>query len=156
VCNFREGDVSEFLSCVEDAVVEGWQMVKGDSASDDAKVVGLHEVVERFGKKRSLSMDITMEGVEEVTAASSHPRKRPRATHPSSITINAAAPPSPLSSPTKTPPQSAWLSASPSGASSPQPQAPIQLTSRLPPFSHYHPYYRTTIRCPPHFSPTSC
>lgn len=106
---------------------KGWQMLKRDESSDQTKFLGLHEAVERFGKKRSHSTDIMMEGVEEANTNSPPPRKKPRGPHPASISINSAAPPSPLPSPTGSPPpQSVWPSAPPSGASSPQPQAPIQ------------------------------
>lgn len=90
----------------------------------------MHDALERFGKKRSHSNDIVMQGVE--AASTVHPpRKKPRSAHPGTININAAAasaaPISPLPSPTGSPPpQNALLSAPPSGASSPQPQPPIQ------------------------------
>lgn len=106
---------------------KGWRIVKRDENSDQTKYVGLQEAVERFGKKRSFNTDIIMEGVEETTLNSPPPRKKPRAAHPGPISINAAAPLSPLPSPTGSPPpQNVWPSTPPSGASSPQLQAPIQ------------------------------
>lgn len=107
---------------------KGWRMVRYDENVDEDRTVGLQEAVERFGKKRSHSSDIVMQGVEEIVN-SPPPRKKPRGTHPGALQINssAAAPPSPLPSPTGSPPpQNVWPSAPPSGASSPQLQAPIQ------------------------------
>jgi F-box and WD-40 domain protein CDC4 len=113
------------------------------------RVMDLAEAVERFGRKRSHAGDDPMEGVETTatTAAAdayaSPPRKRARGGPPhhtpqplppalppiTTTQLNAAAPPSPLPSPTGSPvpPQNIWPSAPPSGASSPQPSsAPLQ------------------------------
>ncbi|EJD02172.1 WD40 repeat-like protein [Fomitiporia mediterranea MF3/22] len=128
---FRDGDDGDDDMHDEDEVMSGrgWRLVRQDDNDEEDKVFGLHEAVERFGKKRTHSNDIVMQGVEEQTN-SPPPRKKPRGTHPGTLHINAstaAAPPSPLPSPTGSPPpQSIWPSAPPSGASSPQPQAPIQ------------------------------
>lgn len=107
-----------------------WFVSRRDDSGEEEKIVGLHDALERFGKKRSHSNDILMQGIEEATTVIP-PRKKPRPAHPGTIDINAAAasaaPISPLPSPTGSPPpQNALLSAPPSGASSPQPQAPIQ------------------------------
>lgn len=112
----------------DDEVVSGrgWRMLRRDGSSDQTKYVGLGEAVEKYGKKRSHSNDILMQGIEEATVSSPPPRKKSRGVHPGA-SINSAAPPSPLPSPTASPPpQTIWPSAPPSGASSPQPQAPIQ------------------------------
>ncbi|KAL5529520.1 hypothetical protein ACEPAG_5505 [Sanghuangporus baumii] len=129
---FHDGDDGADDMQHEEEVMSGrgWRLVREDEIGDDEKAVGLQEAVERFGKKRSHSNDIVMQGIEEVTN-SPPPRKKPRGAHPGAIqinaTANAAAPPSPLPSPTASPPpQSIWPSAPPSGPSSPQPQAPIQ------------------------------
>ncbi|KAH7914021.1 WD40-repeat-containing domain protein [Hygrophoropsis aurantiaca] len=110
---------------------KGWTMLKHEDTSDQTKVVGLAEAVERYGRKRSHGADIMMEGVEPTTPefeTNTPPRKKARPTHlPQISTLNAAAPPSPLPSPHGTPPpQTIWPSAPPSGASSPQPHAPLQ------------------------------
>ncbi|TDL24908.1 WD40 repeat-like protein [Rickenella mellea] len=128
---FRDGEDGEDEMQNEDEIAsgKGWHMVRRDETSEQTKFVGLQEAVERFGKKRSHSTDVIMEGVEEVAMNSPPPRKKPRASHPhpGPISINTAAPPSPLPSPTGSPPpQSVWPSAPPSGASSPQLQGPIQ------------------------------
>ncbi|KAI5122220.1 hypothetical protein M0805_002709 [Coniferiporia weirii] len=126
---FRDGDDGDDDMQDEEEVSagRGWRMVRRDENADQDKLVGLQEAVERFGKKRSHTNDIVMQGIEEPTN-SPPPRKKPRPTHPGTISINAAAaPPSPLPSPTGSPPpHNIWPSAPPSGASSPQPQAPIQ------------------------------
>lgn len=126
---FRDSSDGDDEMNEEEEVVGGmgWRMLRRDVSTDQEKFVGLQEAVERFSKKRSHSNDIVMQGVEEPTN-SPPPRKKPRATHPGAISISAAAaPPSPLPSPTGSPiPQSVWPSAPPSGASSPQPQVPFQ------------------------------
>ncbi|EGN95682.1 hypothetical protein SERLA73DRAFT_113369 [Serpula lacrymans var. lacrymans S7.3] len=116
----------------EDAVAsgKGWRMLKPEEGGDNGKVIGLTEAVERYGRKRSHGSDNMMEGVESThdLETNTPPRKKARATHlPQLSTLNAAAPPSPLPSPHGSPPpQCIWPSAPPSGASSPQPQAPLQ------------------------------
>lgn len=126
---FRDGDDGDDDMFDEEEVSSGrgWRLVRREDSSEQEKVVGLYDAIERFGKKRSHANDIVMQGVEETTS-SPPPRKKPRAAHPGSLSINsAAAPPSPLPSPTGSPPpQNIWPSAPPSGSSSPQPQAPIQ------------------------------
>lgn len=126
---FRDGGECEEDMQEEDELPcgRGWRMMRQEEIGEQQKYVGLNEAVERFGKKRSHSNDILMQSVEEPTNTPP-PRKKPRGAHPGGITINtAAAPPSPLPSPTGSPPpQSVWPSAPPSGASSPQPQAPVQ------------------------------
>ncbi|THH20907.1 hypothetical protein EW146_g562 [Bondarzewia mesenterica] len=108
----------------------GWQMLKNEETANQPKVVGLAEAVERYARKRSYSSESMMEGVETTVevGANTPPRKKAKAAPLAQIsTVNAAAPPSPLPSPHGSPPpQNIWPSAPPSGASSPQPQLPIQ------------------------------
>ncbi|KAI0062371.1 WD40 repeat-like protein [Artomyces pyxidatus] len=112
-------------------------MVKPDDAAGPSKTVGLAEAVERYGRKRSYSSERMMEGVETTMEMGNHtppPRKKAKAAPPlpKLSTVSAAAPPSPLPSPQGSPPpQNIWPSAPPSGASSPQPQLPIQPDASL-------------------------
>lgn len=106
-------------------------MLKHDQDTENSKVVGLVEAVERYGKKRSHNSENMMEGVEPTSDpnTAAPPRKKARGTPslPQISTVNAAAPPSPLPSPHGSPPpENIWPSAPPSGASSPLPQAPLQ------------------------------
>ncbi|PFH51719.1 hypothetical protein AMATHDRAFT_2820 [Amanita thiersii Skay4041] len=129
---FRDGEIGneEMQEEQEVAKGKGWRMLRRDEDGEDCPVVGLAEAVERYGKKRSLVEDSLMEGVESTagTFINAPPRKKARGAHlPQINTLNAAAPPSPLPSPHGSPPpENIWPSAPPSGASSPQPQAPIQ------------------------------
>lgn len=134
---FRDGDDGDDDMGDEDEDIggRGWRMLRRDDSSDQAKYVGLQEAVEKFGKKRSHSNDVLMQGIEESTTSSPPPRKKPRGVHPGA-SINSAAPPSPLPSPTASPPppdQSVWPSAPPSGTSSPQPpvQPDLSMTTLL-------------------------
>lgn len=43
---------------------QGWHMLKHDQDTENSKVVGLVEAVERYGKKRSHNSENMMEGVE--------------------------------------------------------------------------------------------
>ncbi|KZP08735.1 WD40 repeat-like protein [Athelia psychrophila] len=108
----------------------GWRMLRRDEEPGDDKVIGLAEAVERYGRKRSYGGDNMMEGVEstDFELSTPPPRKKARAAPMPINTINAgAAPPSPLPSPHGSPPpETIWPSAPPSGASSPQHQAPLQ------------------------------
>jgi F-box and WD-40 domain protein CDC4 len=128
--SFHDGEASgtEMQEEQELASGVGWRMLKRDESSDNSGIVGLAEAVERFGRKRSLADDNMMEGVE---STSNPPRKKARnASLPqlSTVSMNAAAPPSPLPSPHGSPPpESIWPSAPPSGPTSPPPQqAPLQ------------------------------
>ncbi|KXN91479.1 Cell division control protein 4 [Leucoagaricus sp. SymC.cos] len=110
-----------------------WRMLKRDETSDIQGTIGLAEAVERFGRKRSLTDDNMMEGVESTASSAVPPRKKARnAPLPQLSTMNAAAPPSPLPSPHGSPPpETIWPSAPPSGTTSPPPQqtsqpAPLQ------------------------------
>ncbi|KAL1660981.1 WD40-repeat-containing domain protein [Schizophyllum commune] len=133
---FRDGDVGDedMQDDEELASGTGWRMLRRDEDPNTTPVVDLAEAVERYGRKRSLGTESTMEGVEmipEVDAATpAPPRKKARATPQtqSGQTQFSAAPPSPLPSPrgSPPPPDQIWPSAPPSGASSPQPQAPLQ------------------------------
>ncbi|KAL0946467.1 hypothetical protein HGRIS_012686 [Hohenbuehelia grisea] len=116
----------------EPAGGSGWRMLRHNEEAETTRCVNLAEAVERYGKKRSHTSDVKMEGVETVSEVESNaaapPRKKARAAPlPPLSTVNAAAPPSPLPSPHGSPPpQNIWPSAPPSGASSPVPQAPLQ------------------------------
>ena len=129
---FRDGEDGEEEMREEELVASGvgWRMLKPEETAEQAKVVGLVEAVERFGRKRSHGVDNMMEGVESTMEREVHtpPRKKARPTHiPPIMMMNAAAPPSPLPSPHGSPsPQTIWPSAPPSGASSPHPQPPLQ------------------------------
>ncbi|KIM48636.1 hypothetical protein M413DRAFT_6022 [Hebeloma cylindrosporum] len=129
---FRDGEIGDEDMQEEQEVASGvgWRMMKPDEGQQDAVVVGLAEAVERYGKKRALNSDDLMEGIEVQSKSSTvpPPRKKARGTVlPPLSTMNAAAPPSPLPSPHGSPPpEAAWLSAPPSGTSSPTPQAPFQ------------------------------
>lgn len=135
---FRDGeDVGDDDMHDDDEVVSGrgWRMLKRDEVAEPGKFVGLNEAIERYGRKRSLNSDIVMHGMEEVDMNTPPPRKKARPAIQSGIvTLNNAAPPSPLPSPTASPPP-LLPSAPPSGASSPHLQAPLQpdlsLTSLL-------------------------
>ncbi len=110
---------------------KGWRMIKPDEASDTRKEVGLTEAIERYGRKRSYSVENLMEGIEATTGSTTNapPRKKvkPAPPPPISTTVMSAAPPSPLPSPNGSPPpENIWPSAPPSGHSSPQPHAPVQ------------------------------
>ncbi|KAG1863640.1 WD40-repeat-containing domain protein [Suillus subalutaceus] len=98
---------------------KGWTMIRPDSTGSSSKVVGLAEAVERYGRKRSHGADNMMEGVEPTTERETHtpPRKKARATHLPPITTFECS---------RTSITTIWPSAPPSGASSPQPQAPLQ------------------------------
>ncbi|GLB34601.1 putative WD40 repeat-like protein [Lyophyllum shimeji] len=129
---FRDGDSGDQDMQEEEEVVggSGWRMLKRDEEPEGATNVGLVEAVERYGKKRSHGGLDMMEGVEATSGghASAPPRKKARAANlPHISPVNGAAPPSPLPSPRGSPvPENIWPSAPPSGASSPQPQAPFQ------------------------------
>lgn len=105
-------------------------MIKRDETEAQRNVVGFVDALERYGRKRTYSGESMMEGVETTleVSANTPPRKKAKAAPlPQISTVNAAAPPSPLPSPHGSPPpQDIWPSAPPSGASSPQPQVPIQ------------------------------
>ncbi|TFY74686.1 hypothetical protein EWM64_g9326, partial [Hericium alpestre] len=129
---FRDSeDGDENMQEEEEVGGKGWRLVKPNEGTEPAKVVGLGEAVERYAKKRAYSSESMMEGVESTIEVGAHtppPRKKAKAAPlPQISTINAAAPPSPLPSPHGSPPpQNIWPSAPPSGASSPQPQVPLQ------------------------------
>ncbi|KAL6298610.1 WD40-repeat-containing domain protein [Sparassis latifolia] len=122
----------------DDEVVggNGWRMIRHDE-SDARKQVDLVEAIERYGRKRSYSNENMMEGIEVIPGLVSNtpPRKKAKAAVPMlnmSMSMNSAAPPSPLPSPHGSPPpESIWPSAPPSGHSSPQPQAPVQPDASL-------------------------
>ena len=134
-CDTDDGD--DLLP--EDELIggKGWHLVKSDDAAGPSKSVGLIEAVDRFARKRSYDTDGIMQGIETIAEPASHtppPRKKAKAAPvlPKLSTVNAAAPPSPLPSPHGSPPpQNIWPSAPPSGASSPQPQLPIQPDASL-------------------------
>ena len=134
-CDSDDGD--DLLP--EDELIggKGWHLVKSDDAAGPSKSVGLIEAVDRFARKRSYDTDGIMQGIETIAEPASHtppPRKKAKAAPvlPKLSTVNAAAPPSPLPSPHGSPPpQNIWPSAPPSGASSPQPQLPIQPDASL-------------------------
>ena len=135
---FRDSDDGDDL-LPEDELIggKGWHLVKSDDTAGPSKSVGLIEAVDRFARKRSYDNDGMMQGIETITEPASHtppPRKKAKAAPvlPKLSTVNAAAPPSPLPSPHGSPPpQNIWPSAPPSGASSPQPQLPIQPDASL-------------------------
>jgi len=135
---FRESDDGDDLSQEEEVIGgKGWHLVKSDDGAGPSRSVGLIEAVERFARKRSYDNDGMMQGIETITEPSSHtppPRKKAKGAPvlPKLSTVNAAAPPSPLPSPHGSPPPpNIWPSAPPSGASSPQPQLPIQPDASL-------------------------
>ncbi|KAF7979603.1 hypothetical protein HWV62_41920 [Athelia sp. TMB] len=128
---FRDGEDGEGQMQEEEEAIggDGWRMLRRDEEAGDDKVIGLAEAVERYGRKRSYGGDNMMEGVEstDFELNTPPPRKKARAAPMPINTINAAAPPSPLPSPHGSPPpEMIWPSAPPSGASSPQNQAPFQ------------------------------
>ena len=108
----------------------GWRMLRRDQDVDAPKIIGLADAVERYGRKRAFVNEQSMEGVENTADFTlTPPRKKSKATPLPPISMPAAAPPSPLPSPGGSPPTQTlniWPSAPPSGASSPQPQVPIQ------------------------------
>ena len=87
---FRDGDAhgSQMHEDIDLAAGSGWRMLKREDISDNSPLIGLSEAVERFGRKRSLADDPSVDSA----------RKKPRSTP------NAAAPPSPLPSPHGSPP----------------------------------------------------
>jgi F-box and WD-40 domain protein CDC4 len=126
---FRQNDDPDSDSEHKEEVVggEGWRMLRRDEDSQLPKLVGLVDAVERYGRKRSYSIDQVMEGVEN--PAVTPPRKKSKGVTPAPVQAPPAAPISPLPSPGGSPSpqnQNIWPSAPPSGASSPQPQPPIQ------------------------------
>jgi F-box and WD-40 domain protein CDC4 len=131
---FHDGEDGTEEMQEEDEAAGGkcWRMLRRDETTDASPVVGLADAIERFGKKRSYDGEYLMEGIESFNEIDTHtppPRKKARGgmLPQISTTINAAAPLSPLPSPHGSPPpQNIWPSAPPSGASSPQPQAPFQ------------------------------
>ncbi|KAH9180442.1 WD40 repeat-like protein [Lactarius sanguifluus] len=134
---FRDNDDGDDL-LPEDELIggKGWRFVKSDDGAGPSKSVGLIEAVDRFARKRSYDNDGMMQGIETIAEPASHtppPRKKAKAAPvlPKLSTVNAAAPPSPLPSPHGSPPPNIWPSAPPSGASSPQPQLPIQPDASL-------------------------
>jgi F-box and WD-40 domain protein CDC4 len=135
---FRESEDADDLSQEEEVIGgKGWRLVKSDDSAGPSRSVGLIEAVERFARKRSYDNDGLMQGIETITESATHtppPRKKAKAAPvlPKLSTVNAAAPPSPLPSPHGSPPPpNIWPSAPPSGASSPQPQLPIQPDASL-------------------------
>jgi F-box and WD-40 domain protein CDC4 len=135
---FRDSDDADDLSQEEEVIGgKGWRLIKSDDGAGPSRSVGLIEAVERFARKRSYDNDGMMQGIETITEPATHtppPRKKAKAAPvlPKLSTVNAAAPPSPLPSPHGSPPPpNIWPSAPPSGASSPQPQLPIQPDASL-------------------------
>ncbi len=119
---FRDSDDADDLSQEEEVIGgKGWCLVKSDDGA----------------RKRSYDNDGIMQGIETITEPAAHtppPRKKAKAAPvpPKLSTVSAAAPPSPLPSPHGSPPPpNIWPSAPPSGASSPQPQLPIQPDASL-------------------------
>ena len=125
-------DESDLESDSKEEVIggRGWRMLRRDQDADAPKIIGLTDAVERYGRKRAFVNEHSMEGVENTADFTlTPPRKKSKATPLPPISMPAAAPPSPLPSPGGSPsPQTLniWPSAPPSGASSPQPQVPIQ------------------------------
>lgn len=125
-------DESDLESDPKDEVIggRGWRMLRRDQDADAPKIIGLADAVERYGRKRAFVNEHSMEGVENTADFTlTPPRKKSKATPLPPISMPPAAPPSPLPSPGGSPsPQTLniWPSAPPSGASSPQPQVPVQ------------------------------
>jgi len=134
-------------------------MLRRDQDADVPKVIGLADAVEHYGRKRAFVNEHSMEGVENTADFTlTPPRKKSKAMPLPPISMPPAAPPSRLPSPGGSPsPQTLniWPSAPPSGASSHQPQVPIQpdlslttllaLPSMLSHFSTFPPQLQTRV-----------
>uniref|UniRef100_A0A0W0FFP9 Putative WD40 repeat-like protein n=1 Tax=Moniliophthora roreri TaxID=221103 RepID=A0A0W0FFP9_MONRR len=119
---------------------KGWRMLRRDEDSETAKVIGLAEALERYGKKREhddvdedLYDEDRMQGVEATVVGDDQsmapPRKKARGSPSSpttSTTTQQAAPISPLPSPhgSPPPPDNLWSVPLPTPH---QPQQPMQL-----------------------------
>ncbi|VDB82864.1 unnamed protein product [Peniophora sp. CBMAI 1063] len=131
LATFRDDDGDDTLAEEQLVGGTGWRMLRQNEHGGSVQPIGLGEAVERYTRKRAYSNDGMIEEDESSQDVAMHtppPRKKAKAAPPPVInTSNGAAPPSPLPSPRGSPsPTSIWPSAPPSGASSPQPNLPIQ------------------------------